>query len=392
VATAVKSPKGHCLRGPSTHLGFPRHPGKPASRSRPLRSLICLALCLFLHALPNHAQTQQQSTPPAIGIQLPDSPTPQNAEANAPGSISGTITDPDGAIVAGARITLSHEGRPTDEPATTSGADGRFSFPNISPGPFKLTIVAAGFSPLQASGTLHPGEAYEAAGISLPAAALAIDMQVTASQQDVAQAQIQVEEKQRIFGAIPNFYVSYVPHPVPLTSKQKFELAWKTLLDPVTFTATGFIAGIEQAQDDFGGYGQGTQGYAKRYAAAYGNAIVGTASGNAILPSLLKQDPRYFYKGTGTTRSRALYAIANSVICKGDNGHWQPNYSAIAGGAAAGGISNFYYPSADRSGTTLTLENTGLGIAGSAIQNLFQEFLIRKLTPHLPEYKTQSGN
>ncbi|HEY6412678.1 MAG TPA: hypothetical protein VIX42_03260 [Edaphobacter sp.] len=217
-------------------------------------------------------------------------------------------------------------------------------------------------------------------------------MQVTASQQDVAQAQIQVEEKQRIFGAIPNFYVSYVPNPVPLTSKQKFELAWKTLIDPITFTATGFIAGIEQAQDDFGGYGQGSQGYAKRYAAAYGNAIVGTAIGNAILPSILKQDPRYFYKGTGTTRSRALYAIANSVICKGDNGHWQPNYSAIAGGAAAGGISNFYYPSADRSGTTLTLENTALGIAGSAIQNLFQEFLVRKLTPHLPDYKTQSGN
>jgi Carboxypeptidase regulatory-like domain len=342
--------------------------------------------------LPDHAHAQQQSTSPAIGIQLPDSPTPQSAEANAPGSISGTVTDPDGAIIAGARITLSHEGQPPGEPATTSSADGRFSFPNISPGPFKLTITAAGFSPLQASGTLHPGEAYEASEISLPAASLAIDMQVTASQQDVAQAQIQVEEKQRIFGAIPNFYVSYVPHPAPLTPKQKFELAWKTLIDPVTFTATGFIAGIEQAQDDFGGYGQGTQGYAKRYAAAYGNAIVGTTIGNAILPSLLKQDPRYFYKGTGTIRSRALYAIANSVICKGDNGHWQPNYSAIAGGAAAGGISNFYYPSADRSGTTLTLENTGLGIAGSAVQNLFQEFLIRKLTPHVPEYKTQSGN
>ncbi len=367
------------MRGPSKHPGF-----RPTSRHRRWSIFACLAIYLTLH-IPAHAQ---QQSPPLSNPQLPSAPLPQPAT----GSISGTITDPDGAIVSGAQITLSSEIQRTDEPVTTSGADGRFSFSNITPGPFRLTITAPGFSPLQTPGTLHPGEAYEASDISLPAASLAIDMQVTASQQDVAQAQIQVEEKQRIFGAIPNFYVSYVPNPVPLTSKQKFELAWKTLIDPITFTATGFIAGIEQAQDDFGGYGQGSQGYAKRYAAAYGNAIVGTAIGNAILPSILKQDPRYFYKGTGTTRSRALYAMANSVMCKGDNGHWQPNYSAIAGGAAAGVISNFYYPSADRSGATLTLENTALGIAGSAIQNLFQEFLVRKLTPRLPDYKTQSGN
>jgi hypothetical protein len=103
--------------------------------------------------------------------------------------------------------------------------------------------------------------------------------------------------------------------------------------------------------------------------------------GSAILPSLLKQDPRYYYKGTGTTRSRILYAIANSVICKGDNGRWQFNYSGILGGAAAGGISNLYYPAANRNGISLTLENTALGIAGGAVQNLFQEFLVRRLTP-----------
>ena len=110
------------------------------------------------------------------------------------------------------------------------------------------------------------------------------------------------------------------------------------------------------------------------------------------MPSVLKQDPRYFYKGTGTTRSRALYAVANAVICKGDNGHWQTNYSSILGGVAAGGISNFYYPSADRNGVTLTIENTALGIAGSAIGNLFQEFLVRRLTPHLPDYKAQTAD
>ena len=111
--------------------------------------------------------------------------------------------------------------------------------------------------------------------------------------------------------------------------------------------------------------------------------------GGAILPSLLKQDPRYFYKGTGTTRSRILYAIANSVICKGDNGRWQANYSGILGSLAAGGISNIYYPASNREGASLTFEEALLGIAGGAAQNLFQEFLVRKLTPKLASYQSQ---
>ena len=98
------------------------------------------------------------------------------------------------------------------------------------------------------------------------------------------------------------------------------------------------------------GYGQAAHGYAKRYGAAYGDAVISTMIGGAILPSLLKQDPRYFYKGTGSTRSRILYALANAVICKGDNGHWQFDYSGILGALAAGGISNLYYPASSRNG------------------------------------------
>jgi hypothetical protein len=103
-----------------------------------------------------------------------------------------------------------------------------------------------------------------------------------------------------------------------------------------------------------------------------------------MLPSLLKQDPRYFYKGTGNKPSRFLYAIANSVICKGDNGRWQANYSNILGNLAAGGISSLYYPAQDRDGAELTFENAGIGIGASAVANLVQEFVIRKLTPKLP--------
>jgi hypothetical protein len=81
-----------------------------------------------------------------------------------------------------------------------------------------------------------------------------------------------------------------------------------------------------------------------------------------------------------------MYAIANSVICKGDNGHWQTNYSAILGGIAAGGISDLYYPASNRSGVEVTFTNALIGTAEGAAQNLLQEFLIRRLTPRLPKF------
>jgi hypothetical protein len=211
----------------------------------------------------------------------------------------------------------------------------------------------------------------------------ATQVQVNVPLVEVAAEELKVEEKQRIFGVIPNFYVSYVPNAAPLASKQKFQLAWRTTMDPVNFAITGAIAGVQQATNTFSGYGQGAQGYGKRYGASYADLVTGTFLGSAILPSILKQDPRYFYKGTGSSRSRVLYAIANSVICKGDNGHWQPNYSGILGSLASGGISNLYYPAQNRDGATLTVENTLIGIGETAATNLLQEFVIRKLTPNL---------
>jgi hypothetical protein len=218
--------------------------------------------------------------------------------------------------------------------------------------------------------------------ISLAIAGTTSEVRVSVTNYELAEEQVKIEETQRVLGVIPNFYVSYRQDALPLRSKQKFELAWKTSVDPVTFAATGAFAGVQQAQNEFSGYGQGAKGYAKRYGASYGDAFIGTMIGGAILPSVFKQDPRYFYKGTGSTRSRILYALANAVICKGDNGHWQIDYSGILGALAAGGISNLYYPASSRNGAGLTFENTLIGIGGSAVANLFQEFLVRKLTPH----------
>ncbi len=301
------------------------------------------------------------------------------------------MVDPDGAVIANVKITLAQPGMASTGAASTgvnsksetsSDGDGHFVFADVAPGPFQLSFAAPGFSPLEQSGVLHAGENFVFPQIALAVARNTVDVEVTLSREQVAEDEIKVEEKQRLLGVFPNFYVTYNPKAVPLTTKLKFQLAWKTTIDPVSFAIVGGVAGIQQADNAFSGYGQGAQGYAKRFGAAYADFVSGTFIGSAILPSLLKQDPRYFYKGTGSWKSRFLYAVANSVICKGDNGRWQPNYSFIIGDLASGGISNLYYPAQNRNGAALTFENAAIAVGAGAVGNVIQEFFLRKLTPH----------
>jgi hypothetical protein len=350
---------------------------------------VWLCLCVLLGGVPALAQSQPApNVPGAEGGQagVPGTGAPageQQPDPRLAGSIRGTIVDPNGTGVAGARVKITREAQSANQEVPT-GDDGQFSFANIAPGPFQLTITAAGFATQTLSGVLGSGQSYDVPPITLAVATNVTEVRVELSPIELAQEEIRDEEKQRVFGVLPNFYVSYVPKAAPLTPKQKFELAWKSIIDPVSFGVTGAAAGIQQATNEFSGYGQGAQGYGKRYGASYADLVTGTFIGSAILPSLLKQDPRYFYKGSGTVRSRLRYAIANSVICKGDNGHWQANYSSMLGSLAAGGISNLYYPSTDRNGAGLTFENTLIGIGETAAVNVLQEFLIRKLTPNVP--------
>ena len=295
------------------------------------------------------------------------------------------MVDQTGASIAGAHVKLARADQSPQQEAL-AGDDGQFSFANIAPGPFQLTIEAPGFAPQTVSGTLHPGEKQVVTQIQLAVASAVTQVQVALSRVEVAEAELKEEEKQRILGVIPNYYVSYVPNALPLTPKQKFELAWKNAVDPVNFAIVGAFAGIQQAQNQFSGYGQGAEGYAKRYGASYADLATGSFFGDALFPALMKQDPRYFYKGTGSVRSRILYALANAVICKGDKGRWQASYSAILGSLAAGGISNLYYPPKNR-GVELTFEGAAIEIGESAVGNLFQEFVIRKFTPNAPKYR-----
>jgi hypothetical protein len=352
----------------------------------------------LLCGVPAQAIAQSPQTPSVAPASsgLPDAPRPsapsaaQQSTLQTPGTVDGTVLDSSGAAVVGARITLARENQASN-PDVLSGDDGQFSFANVAPGAFHLTVTSDAFAPQSCSGVLHPGEIFIVPPVVLAVATEITQVQVVLPRVELAEEEVKEQEKQRVFGVIPNFYVSYVPDAVPLTSKQKFGLAWKTTIDPVNFGVVAVIAGVQQAQNNFKEYGQGAQGYGKRYGASYADFVSGTFIGGAILPSLLKQDPRYFYKGTGTTRSRILYALANSVICKGDNRHWQPNYSGIGGSLAAGGVSNLYYPASDR-GAALIFENTLIGIGENAATNLLQEFLIRKLTSNLPNNNNNNNN
>jgi hypothetical protein len=294
------------------------------------------------------------------------------------GSVSGVVVDQSEGTIAGAQVRLTRKDQFLGE-EVVSDADGRFAFANVAPGDFQLTITSEGFTTEVFSGTVRPGEACIVPQVVLAVASQVTQVTVGLTKVELAEVQIKDQEKQRVLGIIPNFYVSYLPDAVALTSKQKFELAWKSSVDPFTFVGVGAIAGAGQAGNSLSGYGQGVQGYAKRYGAAYGDVVLGTFLGSAIMPSLLKQDPRYFYKGTGSKRSRILYALSSPFMCKGDNGRWQPNYSYVVGNFAAAGIANSYYPSSNQ-GAGQVVETALIRLGENAVASVFQEFIVRKFT------------
>ncbi len=322
-------------------------------------------------------------TPPAA------SAAAQQADPQAAGTISGTAVDKSGAALVGATVKLTR-GDHALAPDVQTGDDGQYSFTEIAPGPYQITVTANGFTTGTASGTLNPGQTLAVAAITLEIAGTVTQVTVEPPKVELAEIQINEEEHQRVLGVIPNFYVSYIPDAAPLNAKQKFELAWRSSIDPVTFGLTGAVAGLEQAVHTPDGWGTDAAGYGQRYGAFYAEDVTSTFLGDFLLPSLFHQDPRYFYKGTGSARSRMLYAIANAVICKGDNKKWQFNYSYVMGSLAASGIANSYYPPKDR-GVGLTFENSGIGIASTAAANILQEFVIRKLTPNLPKLKSDKN-
>jgi hypothetical protein len=300
-----------------------------------------------------------------------------------PGTIDGMVTDSSGSVVVGALVTLGSAS--TGKRTMVTNETGSFRFAAVAPGNYTITIVADGFAPWTgASVVVREGETPAAALAVLQVASASTRLDVSLSPKELAVEQLKTEEKQRLFGVFPNYFVTYDPNAAPLNAAQKFQLGWKTIIDPTTILSSALAAGIEQARNTYYQFGQGTEGYAKRFGAQYADTVNSVIIGGVIMQTVFHQDPRYFYKGTGSFRSRALYAIATAFVRKGDSGHWQPDYSDVLGSLAAGEISTLYYPASSRTGLRL-FHDVLFGFGGSAVSNLFEEFLSRRITTHAPK-------
>jgi hypothetical protein len=297
------------------------------------------------------------------------------------GIVGGTVEDVSGAIVPKAELTLKCPLPCTAQTAAASDTGG-FEFRNLKLGvPYHVTATVNGFKEWTSSTILLTAER---SSVLLTDVQLRLEdtssVTVYASQEEIATEQVKVEEKQRVLGIVPNFYVVYdAKNAAPLSTKLKFKLAMRVAADPVTISGIAILAGIHQAGDT-PDYVQDAKGYGQRFGAIAADGVSDILIGGAVLPSLLHQDPRYFYQGAGTTTSRLKHALFSPFVCRSDNGKPQVNFSSLGGDLASSALSNTYYPDSNR-GPGLVFGNFAIGTAERMLSGVIQEFVLRKLTP-----------
>src|SRR6266481_9064861 len=294
-------------------------------------------------------------------------------------TIMGTVTDVNGDVIPNATVVLK-EVESNDPRTILTTENGMFEFHDVTPGiTYQLSISTKDYEDwISTPIILNPDQFKIVPGIQLRIPTYRIIVDVRYDPVKVATEQFKAEEKQRVFGIIPNFYVSYENDPAPLTTGMKFKLALKVSTDPVTAAGVFVVASAKQAGNT-PNYGQGWGAYGKRFGAVATDGFSDIMIGGAILPSLLHQDPRYFYQGTGTTGSRFRHAVLNTFVARGDNGKSQPNYSTLGGVLASSSLANLYYPRSNR-GAGLVFGNFAIGIAERIGASLAQEFLLGKFT------------
>jgi hypothetical protein len=316
----------------------------------------------------------------AMALTVPTCLLGQDAQSDPKSAtIIGTAVDANDDPVPNATVELKSLDDSHPRIVTTSES-GAFEFVDVPPGvAYEITVTAQDFADWKLPGiTLEPGQFKILTGIQLQIRPEVTEVQVTYDPVQVATEQLKAEEHQRILGFIPNFYVTYEKDPAPLTAKMKFQLALKTSIDPVTVAGFLGYASIRQASNTQK-FGQGWGAYGERFSAYAADGFSDIMIGGAILPSLLHQDPRYFYQGTGTAGSRIRHAMLGPFVAKGDNGRWQPNYSSVGGDLASAALSNLYYPQANR-GAGLVFGNFAIGTAERIGSDIAQEFFIGRLT------------
>lgn len=353
-----------------------------------LRCICAVATFVLIGVtLPAVQASAQQAPAGSTRQELPDAPgleatvsTPDRNGASVIGSavVAGTVLDPNGSEVQDATVLLKSPAGDASR-SEQSGSNGEFKFTEVPPGRFQVVVSGKGWGTfVSPTINLHAGDFHIVPNVVLPVTSSS-SVRVFANREQVAEEQVHIAEQQRVLKIFPNYYSSYNWNAPPMGAKQKFQLSLRSLVDPVTFAAVSVTAGLEQRANLFPGYGTGAQGYAKRFGAAYADDFTADFLAYAVFPSIFHQDPRYFYRGTGSFRSRALYAIRSAVVARGDNGRWEPNYSFILASFAAGGMSNLYYPQGDR-GAKLTALNGLVDIGEHAGSNLVREFILKRFS------------
>jgi hypothetical protein len=311
----------------------------------------------------------------AAPLAAQDASAPAAAE---PAHLIGTVLDANGDTLSGATVVLIGPA-PQEPRKVVSNESGFFEFKQLDPGSYRVTITAPDFADWSSPEfALTPGQYMILSETKLHLNEVTTSVNVTYTPVEIATEEVKIEETQRVFGIIPNFYVVYEPSPAPLTTKLKFQLAWKTSTDLFTVAGVGVIALIDQA----GGtpdYAGGIRGYSERFGANAADGLSDIMIGGAILPSLLHQDPRYYYQGTGSDKSRLMHALSAPLFCKGDNGKRQINFSSMGGDLASAGLSNLYYPPSNR-GAGLVFQNFALTTAERMLSTVVQEFVLGNLT------------
>jgi hypothetical protein len=183
------------------------------------------------------------------------------------------------------------------------------------------------------------------------------------------------EQSQRILGVVPQFGVTSRQNAPPLSPVGKFHLFAKSAFDPAIFAIEGLQAGLSQAEDEFPGYGQGAEGYGKRYGASFADEVSSNFFANYFYSVLLKEDPRYFRLGEGSIKHRIWYSLRQEFVCHTDVGGRSFSWENVLGAFSSGGLSNVYYPSSDR-GFSLTMSRSAIALAYGSVGGLVDEFWI----------------
>jgi len=235
-----------------------------------------------------------------------------------------------------------------------------------------LLLWAVSAAPFALAQQQTPESSSVAADAPAPVPASAVQPANPKSEVPVPGQPGEVQDK-RVFGVLPNYRTADGTLPFsPISPHQKFHIAIKDTFDYPSYILAGAFAGISQLGNSNPSFGQGMKGYAKRYGGSVADQDLGNFMTEAILPTALRQDPRYFRKVNGSFKSRLLYAATRVAVAKTDGGNWTFNASEVLGNGIVASIGNAYYP--DSVGFAPTMQRMFTQIGTDALSQVLKEF------------------